>query len=572
MPFNLFAKTKPADAVSAPGRDAPGSDEQMEGDGPYGRIWRESYPEGVPFEIEDTGARTVIDVVDEAARKFGDKTAVVQDALTLNYQDIANHSTALARFLVATCGIAHGDRVALMSPNTTAYPLASFAILRAGGVLVNVNPLYTPRELEHQLKDSGAETLIVLDLVLPTVAECIAHTPVKSVIVINSGAGVEADLGDVVRYDFLESLGAGAGMDVAFPTVEASDLAVLQYTGGTTGLSKGAMLTHKNLASNLEQARTLFANAGVDSNSVILTVLPLYHIFAFTVNMLMGLDLGAKNIFVPNPRDLDGLANTIKEHKPTAISGVNTLFNLILTMPQFQDLDLTHFQIALGGGTAVQRVISDRWRERVGTHIMEGYGLSETSPVATFNPPSDSFSGTVGLPVSSTDITLRTDDDLEVPIGEPGEICIRGPQVMAGYWNRPDATHAAFTADGYFKTGDIGIFDERGFLRIADRKKDMIIVSGFNVYPNEIEGVIAKLQGVVECAAVGVPDDRTGEAVRLFVVRGDDALTEDAIMAHARHELTAYKVPKQITFLDVLPKSSVGKILRRELRDKYVPE
>ncbi len=535
------------------------------------RPWLASYPEGVPADIPDTGATSLVDVMDHIVAQYGADVAFVQSGpggMSVTYNELNAHSSALARYMISELGVAAGDRVALMSPNTVAYPLATAAVLRTGAVLVNVNPLYTERELRHQLIDSGAETIVVFDMVAPTLAAVIADTPVKSVIVIPSGLAAESDFGAAKTVGVLDAIGAGAGLDTPLARPKADDLALLQYTGGTTGLSKGAMLTHGNLVANIRQCEPLLGASGFSDKPTLITIIPLYHIFAFTVNMFLGMVVGAKNVLVANPRDVDGLVQTFKEHSPTAITGVNTLYNTLVSLPQFADIDFSAIRVALGGGAAVQAAVSEKWRERTGAHIKEGYGLSETAPVVTFNPPMDGFSGTVGLPVPSTDVTMRDDSGAILPLGEAGEICVRGPQVMKGYWNRPDANAEVFTADGYFRTGDIGVMDDKGFIRIEDRKKDMILVSGFNVYPNEIEGVVAELAGVGECACVGAPDERTGEAVRLYIVKSDPALTEEAVIAFCRERLAAYKVPKAVTFLDELPKSTVGKILRRELRDR----
>ncbi len=570
----LFGRSKEAsDAPAVPEDAAAGGVDVAERAAPaeIARPWLHSYPEGVPAEIADTGDTSLVDVLDDIVAQFGPETAFVQsgpNGMSLTYNDVKAHSIALARYLISELGVAPGDRIALMSPNTVAYPLATAAALRAGAVLVNVNPLYTERELRHQLTDSGAETVFVFDVVAPTLAAVIADTPVKSVIVIPSGMGPEVDFGAAKTLGFLDAIGGGAGLETPLPSPKGDDLALLQYTGGTTGLSKGAMLTHKNLVANIRQCEPLLGASGFADKPTLITILPLYHVFAFTVNMFLGMVVGSKNILVANPRDLDGLVETFKEHKPTAITGVNTLFNMLVSLPQFADIDLSNVRVALGGGAAVQAAVSERWHGRTGMHIKEGYGLSETSPVVTFNPPMDHFSGNVGMPVPSTEVTMRDDSGNILPLGEAGEICVRGPQVMRGYWNRPETNAEVFTADGFFRTGDIGVMDDDGFIRIEDRKKDMVIVSGFNVYPNEVEAVVVELAGVGECACVGVPDERTGEAVKLYVVKSDPALTEDAVIAFCRERLAAYKVPRIVVFLDELPKSTVGKILRRELRDR----
>jgi long-chain acyl-CoA synthetase len=463
-----------------------------------------------------------------------------------------------------------------MLPNIPAFPLATIGVLRAGAVQVNVNPLYTPRELEHQLNDAGAETIVVFGGVSSTLAEIIGQTAIRQVITADLGDGTgatipspapDARLGGVVG--FTAALKEGA--DLAFTPVALSgnDLLFLQYTGGTTGVSKGAALSHRNLVANTEQFKAFVPDALRPGQEVVVTALPLYHVFALMVNFISCFSIGAENWLVPNPRDMDRFIATFAEARCTIFTGVNTLFGGLLMHPRLEEVDFSSLRVTIGGGAAVLPTTSEKWKGRTGKDILEGYGLSETSPILTLNPMTIAgFSATVGLPLPSTDIKLLDIGENEAALGEAGEICAKGPQVMTGYWQKPEANAAAFTADGYFRTGDIGVFDEKGFLKIVDRKKDMVIVSGFNVYPNEVEARAAACDGIAECACIGVPDEKTGEAVRLFVVKAPGAtLTEGEVIAHCRRDLASYKVPKQVRFLDALPKSPVGKILRKDLRN-----
>jgi long-chain acyl-CoA synthetase len=469
-----------------------------------------------------------------------------------------------------------GDRVAVMAPNILAFPIAFLGIIRTGAAQVNVNPLYTPRELEHQLNDAGVETIIIFTGSTPTLAEAIGRTGIKSVITAGLGEGsaaklpsppVDARLGGTIA--FADALAEGAALPFKPVELNGDDLLFLQYTGGTTGLSKGAVLSHRNLVANTEQFKTCMPYALRPGQEVIVTAIPLYHIFALMVNFITYFSVGAANWLVVNPRDMDSFIEILKQSKLTVFMGVNTLYVGLVAHPRIREVDFSNLRLVGGGGAAVLGATSDKWKEITGQFIREGYGLSETSPVWSFNPAFIAeFTGTTGLPMPSTDIKLLDDNGREVGPGEAGEICAKGPQVMKGYWQKPEANAAAFTADGYFRTGDIGAFDEKGFLRIVDRKKDMIIVSGFNVYPNEVEAVVASCPGVLECACIGVPDPKTGEVVKLFVVKTPTAtLSTETLVAHCRQQLTAYKVPKTVSFLDTLPKSTVGKILRRELRD-----
>jgi long-chain acyl-CoA synthetase len=461
-----------------------------------------------------------------------------------------------------------------MLPNIPAFPIAMIGILRAGAAQVNVNPLYTPRELAHQLNDAGVETIVVFAGSTATLAEVVGKTPIKTVISVALGDATPASIPSPAvdprlahAIAFADALAEGAKLPFSPVPIEGSDLIFLQYTGGTTGLSKGAALTHRNLVANTEQFKAFLPDALPRGESVVVTALPLYHIFALMVNFISTFSRGAANWLVTNPRDMDGFVDIMKRARCTFFTGVNTLYGGLVAHPRIKDVDFSRLRYAIGGGAPVLPVTSARWKALTGRDILEGYGLSETSPILTLNPPGQStFSATVGLPLPSTDIKLLDDNGREARTGEAGEICAKGPQVMNGYWQKPDANAAAFTPDGYLRTGDVGVFDERGYLKIVDRKKDMVLVSGFNVYPNEIEAVAAACPGVAECACVGVPDDKTGEAVRLFVVKADDALTEAQVVAHCKLSLATYKVPKQVRFLDALPKSTVGKILRKDLR------
>ena len=538
------------------------------------RHWIHSYGDRIPAEIDADAYRSVVHLMDAAIARYRDRTAFRSFTNSLSYGEFDSRAKAFAAFLQQRLGVKKGDRIAVMLPNLLAFPIAMLGIARAGAVQVNVNPLYTPRELEHQLNDAGVEVIVIFNGSTPTLAEIIGKTGVKTVITVGVGDGgaaalpsppVDARLTATVGFD--EAL--SQGKDLPFRPVElkGDDLLFLQYTGGTTGLSKGAALSHRNLVANVEQFKALMPLR--EDGEVIVTALPLYHIFALMVNFLTMFSVGAENWLVANPRDMDGLVDTMKQARPSVFMGVNTLYAGLTMHPRIGEVDWSRLHLAGGGGAAVIGATSAKWKEITGTFIREGYGLSETSPVLSFNPPTiNEFSGTTGLPLPSTDIKLLDDEDHEVPIGEAGEICAKGPQVMRGYWNKPEANAAAFTPDGYFRTGDIGVFDERGFLKIVDRKKDMIIVSGFNVYPNEVEAVVTACRGVAECACVGVPDEKTGEAVKLFVVKAPGVtLGDDEIVSHCRAALAAYKVPRSVVFVDALPKSTVGKILRRELRN-----
>jgi len=543
------------------------------------RIWLKAYPPGVPADIDPARYRSLPDLLDESFEAFAPRDAFACMGRTLTYAELDVQSRNLGAWLQSK-GLTRGARVAIMMPNVLQYPVAMAAILRAGYVIVNVNPLYTPRELEHQLVDSGAEAIVLLepfDAVLQAVQR---NTRVLHVVVtsIEEMLGVSDPLASegqapTPRITFREALAQGARSPFERADLGPDDLAVLQYTGGTTGVSKGAMLLHRNLIANVLQSevwRAPLTRDRPDTDQIVTAVaLPLYHIFGLTVCAFLTMRAGGLGVLIPNPRDIPGMIKALQGYAINSFPAVNTLYNALLNDPGFDTLDLSGLMLANGGGMAIQQAVAARWFERTGKPIIEGYGLSETSPCATTNPSNGTaFNGTVGVPLPSTLISIRDDDGREVLHGEPGEICIFGPQVMAGYWNRPDETAIAMTPDGYFKSGDIGIMDERGFVRIVDRKKDMVIVSGFNVYPNEIEDVVALHPGVFEVAAIGVRDEHSGEAVKLFIVRRDPGLTEGGILAFCRERLTGYKRPKAVQFCDELPKSNVGKILRRKLRDR----
>jgi len=552
------------------------------------KIWFKSYPAGVPHEIDLSKATSIGDMILASCRQFASSPAFTCMGKGLSYKELDEHSRALAAFLQSR-GLVKGDRVAVMMPNILHYPIAFTAILRAGFVVVNVNPLYTPRELEHQLKDSGAKALIVLENFAATVEKTLSSVDVPNIIVASMGDmhGLKGHIINLVvrrvkkmvpawnipgHTSFKDALAQGRAQSFNPIPVQGSDLAFLQYTGGTTGISKGAMLTHSNILANVEQMHiwmeVAFRNKGKPKALNFVCALPLYHIFALTVNAMIGVKLGARNVLIPNPRDIPGFVKELKKYPFHIFPGLNTLFNGLMNNPDFQALDFKPLILTLGGGMAVQRPVAERWQKMTGCHITEGYGLSETSPVACANAlDATEFSGTIGLPMPSTDVAIRDDDGTDLPLGEVGEICVRGPQVMAGYWNRPDETKRAIMPDGFFRTGDMGFMDERGYTKIVDRKKDMILVSGFNVYPNEIEEVAAGHPGIVESAAIGIPNEHSGEVVKLFVVRSDLNLTADDVKAYCAERLTNYKRPREVEFRESLPKSNVGKILRRELRD-----
>jgi long-chain acyl-CoA synthetase len=549
------------------------------------RIWLKHYPPGVPAEIDVNEYASIRDVFDESVARFASRPAFTCLGKTLTFAELDTLSTAFGAWLQGLGG-GKGTRVALMMPNVLQYPVCLFGTLRTGATVVNVNPLYTARELEHQLVDSGAEVIVVLENFAHTLAEVIGKTKVRHVIVTSMGEllGLKGVLVNfVVRrvkkmvkpwsianaIHLSDALADGRRRTLQRVPLAHDDIAFLQYTGGTTGVAKGAMLLHRNIIANLLQARAwLTPVLDPARREIIITPLPLYHIFSLTANCLIFMTLGAENVLIPNPRDIPGFIKTLRKVPFTAFTGVNTLFNALVNNPAFRQVSFKSLRLVLGGGMAVQEPVAKKWKEITGVTLVEAYGLTETSPAATINPLDlAEYNGSIGLPIPSTDITLRDDAGKDVPLGSPGEICIKGPQVMAGYWNRPDETAKVMTPDGFFMSGDIGVMDERGFVSIVDRKKDMILVSGFNVYPNEIEGVVATHPGVLECAAVGVPDKKSGEAVRLYVVRKDAGLAAGEVMKYCRDHLTGYKCPREVLFRDELPKSNVGKILRRELRE-----
>jgi long-chain acyl-CoA synthetase len=529
----------------------------------------------LPDHIDPDSYPSVTAMLEQAMARYAGQPAFTCLGQTLSYADIERQSRDFAAYLQRTLGVKKGDRIAVMSPNLLAFAIAFLGIARAGAVQVNVNPMYTPRELEHQLNDAGVETIIAYSGISATVAEVMARTSLRTVIIAAPGDGTAAQLPSppvdarlTSAVMLADALKAGAGLPFEPVELTGDDLLFLQYTGGTTGLSKGAALSHRNVVANILQFKAIVADCVIEGEETIVTALPLYHIFALTVNFLSFFTVGAHNWLVPNPRDMDGFIDVMKAARPTAFTGVNTLYAGLVAHPRIGEVDFSRLRFAAGGGAAVIEATSARWLAITGRFIREGYGLSETSPVVTFTPGDiTSFTGTTGLPLPDTHIKLLDDNGDEAAPGTAGEVCVKGPQVMRGYWRQPQANAAAFTADGYFRTGDVGQFDERGFLKIVDRKKDMIIVSGFNVFPNEIEAVASACPGLQECACVGVPDEKTGEAVKLYVVRAPQAqLTEAELAEFCRKELTAYKIPRQIAFVDALPKSAVGKILRRELR------
>ena len=549
------------------------------------RIWLKSYPPGVPAEIAPREYESLVELFEKSIREFGDRPAFTNMGKTIRFAELDRLARDFGAWLQAK-GLGKGARVAIMMPNCLQYPIAMFGTLRAGCVVVNVNPLYTARELEHQLNDAGAEAIVILENFAAVLEQVRARTPLKQVVITSLGEmlglkGLVVNL--VVRrvkklvppYDvpgaisFKQALAAGAQAKLVTPRLGHDDIAFLQYTGGTTGVSKGAMLLHRNVIAALLQYKAWLQPAMDGERPVIITALPLYHIFSLTVNCLNMMVVGGENILITNPRDIPAFVEELGKYKFTMISGVNTLFNALLNNPDFARLDFAHLRFALGGGMAVQKIVADRWKQVTGTTLIEGYGLTETAPAATANPLNlGEYSGSIGVPMPSTDIEIRDDADRPLPVGETGEICIRGPQVMAGYWQRPDETAKVLGPDGFLHTGDIGVMDAKGFIRIVDRKKDMIVVSGFKVFPNEIEQVVMMLPGVLECAVVGVPDPHSGEVPKVYVVKKDPQLTEQDVLEHCKRELTGYKRPKYVEFRTELPKTNVGKILRRALRDE----
>jgi len=549
------------------------------------RIWLKSYPPAVPADIKYDEFKSVGDLVERKLVEYRERPAFHCMGKTISFGELDAQSRAFGAWLQSK-GYGKGTRVALMMPNCLQYPVALYGTLRIGAIVVNVNPLYTPRELEHQLKDSGAEVIVILENFATTLEQVLARTPVKHVVL--------AALGDMLGFKgaivnfvvrrvkkmvpafslpsaqrFNDVLAEAAGREMKKGDVGQEDIAFLQYTGGTTGVSKGAMLLHRNILANIEQASVWLTPGLGNETAVIITALPLYHIFSLTVNCLNMMKVGGLNVLITNPRDIPAFVKELGKHPYNVITGVNTLFNAFLNNPDFHKLDFSRVRLCVGGGMAVQKAVADRWKQVTGKVLLEGYGLTETSPCATMNPLDlKEYSGSIGLPMPSTEVVLRDDNGKDVALGQPGEICIRGPQVMKGYWQRPDETAKVLSADGFLMTGDVGIMDEKGFVRIVDRKKDMILVSGFNVYPNEIEQVVAMHPGVLEVAAIGVPDEHSGEVPKLFVVKKDPQLTEQDVLEHCKKELTGYKRPRYVEFRTELPKTNVGKILRRALREE----
>jgi len=555
------------------------------------RPWLAAYPQGVPADIDTTQYSSLVALMDEAFKKYANRVAYSFMGKDVTYARTDSLSSAFAAYLQGL-GLVKGDRVAIMMPNVPQYPVTVAAVLRAGFVVVNVNPLYTPRELEHQLKDSGAKAIVIIENFATTLEQCIAHTPVKHVVLCAMGDQLGLLKGALVNYvvrnvkkmvpaynlpgavRFNDAVAQGTRGTFKKPDIKPDDIALLQYTGGTTGVSKGAVLLHRNVIANVLQSEAwnepVMKKVPAREQPTSICALPLYHIFAFTVNMMLSMRTGGKTILIPNPRDLPAVLKELSKHTFHSFPAVNTLFNGLANHPDFNTVNWKNLKVSVGGGMAVQGAVAKLWLEKTGCPICEGYGLSETSPSASCNPvTAKEYTGTIGVPIPSTYMKLLDDDGHEVTtLGQPGEIAIKGPQVMAGYWQRPDETAKVMTEDGYFKSGDIGIMDERGYFKVVDRKKDMVLVSGFNVYPNEVEDVVAQMPGVLECAVVGVPDDKTGEAVKLVIVKKDPALTEAQVKEFCRANLTGYKQPRVVEFRTELPKTPVGKILRRELRDK----
>jgi long-chain acyl-CoA synthetase len=550
------------------------------------KVWLKSYPEGMPADVPEPPWRSVRDLIEHSFATWPDNVAYSNMGTSLSYADLNRLSMRFARYLQQQLGLTRGERVAIMLPNILQYPVAMCGIFRAGLVAVNVNPLYTSRELRHQLQDSGARCIVILENFAHTLQNAIGDTEIEHVVVTGVGdlldfpRGLVTNL--VLRYvkravpgyrlansvSFRKALKAGEGGSLKEVELGYADIAYLQYTGGTTGVSKGAMLSHRNMVHNVQQVMTWQGDAYEGVNPVVaITALPLYHIFSLLVNCLTIMAQGGENVLITNPRDFTAFAKEIGRHKFSMLTGVNTMFSALMNVPEFEDIDFSHMRVCLGGGMAVQPAVAKEWKKRTGKPILQGYGLTETSPVATSCVVDSEFTGTIGLPIPSTDVMIADDAGNALPFNEIGEICIKGPQVMEGYWHRPKETAEVMLPGGWLRTGDVGRMDEQGFVWIEDRKKDMILVSGFNVYPNEVENVVVELDGVLEAAAIGVPDERAGEVVKIFAVRKNESVTEQDILDHCRENLTGYKRPKEVEFRDELPKTNVGKILRRELRD-----
>jgi long-chain acyl-CoA synthetase len=552
------------------------------------KIWLQHYPQGVPAEVDVAQYRSLKEILELSCRRFAALPAFTNMGASLTYAELDQLTRRFGAFLQRQQGLGKGTRVAIMMPNLLQYPVALFGALRAGLTVVNVNPLYTARELRHQLRDSGAEAIVVLENFAHTLQEVLGDTPVKTVVTTQVGDLLPALKSQLVNFvvkhvkgmvpewriaaalDFRAALEAGARHELQDVPLGPDDVAFLQYTGGTTGVAKGAILTHGNMVANLQQTSAWMSRVLQEGVETVVTALPLYHIFSLTANCLTFMKWGANNLLITNPRDIPGFIKELKRVRFTAITGVNTLYNALLNHSGIREVDASGLKVAVGGGMAVQRSVAQRWKQATGVALIEGYGLTETSPIVCANPlDAAEFSGAVGLPLPSTDISIRNDKGEELAIGEVGEICVRGPQVMKGYWNLPEETAKALDKDGWLRTGDMGMVDERGYVRITDRKKDLIIVSGFNVYPNEIEDVVAMHPGILESAVIGVPDERSGEAVKVIALRKDPALTEKALIEHCRKYLTGYKVPKYVEFrTEPLPKTPIGKVLRRVLRDE----
>ncbi len=553
------------------------------------KIWLKNYQAGVAAEIDINEFKSVSEVFERSAAKFRDRPALACMDKILSYGELDQLSANFASYLQNTLGLAKGSRVAIMMPNLLQYPIAVFGTLRAGCTVVNVNPLYTPRELEHQLKDSGAETIVILENFANVLEQVLPRTPVKNVVIASIGDMLGFPKRLIVNFvvrkvkkmvppwhiarhtGFNDALATGARQPMRKVDISHDDIAFLQYTGGTTGVSKGAMLTNANIIANMLQAGEWVKHSVREGQEIIVTALPLYHIFSLTANLMVFTELGAMSILITNPRDIPGFVKELKKYKVTAITGVNTLFNALLNNPDFKTVDFSTWRLALGGGMAVQKAVADKWKDITGTPLIEAYGLTETSPAACINPLDlKAYNGTIGVPIPSTEIQIRDNEGREVAQGESGELCIRGPQVMKGYWQRPEETAKVIDSQGFLATGDMAMVTPEGYVKLVDRKKDMILVSGFNVYPNEIEDVVALHPGVLEVACIGIPDEKSGEVVKVFVVKKDPALTEADVLSHCRTNLTGYKVPKSVEFRQELPKTNVGKILRRALRDAEV--
>lgn len=547
--------------------------------------WLSSYDQGIPSEIDPNEFSSITDLLEMSFKKFADQPAFHNMGTTLTYRDIDRLSKKFASYLQNELQLRKGDRVAIMMPNILQYPVALFGVLRAGLVAVNVNPLYTARELEHQLKDAQVSTIILFENSAHTLEKALKGCSVKNIIITQVGDMLKFPKNHIVNfvlkrvkkmvpnyklpvtYNFMDCLEKGNESRFITTPISHSDIAFLQYTGGTTGVAKGAILTHKNIVSNMLQARAWVKNFIKEGQEIIITPLPLYHIFSLTANCFVFSSIGALNVLITNPRDIPGFVKELKNWKFTAITGVNTLFNGLLNNQDFVRLDFSHLRVALGGGMAVQKGVAEKWKQVTGKPLIEAYGLTETSPAACINPMTlQDYNGYIGLPISSTVVEIRNDEGKSLGFEEIGEICIKGPQVTQGYWNRPEETDKSITSDGFFLTGDLGYMTREGFVKVVDRKKDMILVSGFNVYPNELEEILSQHPKILECAAIGVPDEKSGEAVKVFIVKKDSSLTEEEVIAYARESMTSYKVPRKVEFRDELPKSNVGKILRKDLR------